>query len=99
MSQPIPRNFLSSPTAHEQLQREDDASSHVTRGEFRALRSDVHDIKEALMGTMEKPGFLEKFRKMQERIGLASKVAWIAFLGLGGLLGKLAWEKLTGNHP
>lgn len=99
MSPPSPRSFTSSPSAQEQQQREDDAAMHVTRGEFRALRADVHVIKEAMMGTLEKPGFLEKFRKMQERIGLASKIAWLAFVGICGLLGKLAWERMTGSHP
>lgn len=99
MSPPSPHRFLGSPTPQEQQAEEEEAQAHVTRGEFRALRSDVRDIKEALMGTLEKPGFLEKFRTMQQRIGLASKLAWAAFFGIGALLGKAAWDKLTGLHP
>lgn len=99
MSPPSPHRFLGSPTAQQQQAEEDEGNAHVTRKEFRALRDDVHDIKEALMGTLEKPGFLEKFRKMQDKIGLASKVAWLAVIGLAGLLGKAAWDKLTGTHP
>lgn len=97
MAPPTHHSVTDSPTAADLRRAEDDANSHVTRGEFRALRSDVHEIKNALMGTLEKPGFLEKFRTMQQRIGLASKLAWAAFIGIGALLGKAAWDRLTGH--
>ena len=90
------RQVTDSPTPAELAKQEADATGHVTRVEFRALRQDVHDIKEALMGTLDKPGFLERFRAHEAHIKLASRAAWLAVIGTCGMIGKLAWDKLTG---
>lgn len=99
MAPPAPRSIIDSPTPAQLAAQEADAAGHVTRGEFRELRKDVHEIKEALKGSYDEPGFLERFRKAEERIGWATKAAGLAFVGMAGMAGKWAWDKLTGHNP
>jgi hypothetical protein len=95
-----PFSLTGSPTA-EQLQRaEDEGNGHVTRAEFRALRSDVHEIKEALIGPMSRGGVLEEHRQLKRTVDRVGKLAWLGAIGAVGLAGKTLWERITSvGHP
>jgi hypothetical protein len=95
-----PFSLTGSPTA-EQLQRaEDEGNGHVTRAEFRALRADVHEIKEALIGPMTKGGILEEHRQLKRTVDRVGKLAWLGTIGAMGFMGKTLWDTMiSGKHP
>ena len=80
-------------------ERED--AGHVTRGEFRALRTDVHEIKTALLGEnrYDGQGVLAQHYEMRKKVAAASKLAWAAVIGAAGLIGTAVWNLIAAKHP
>lgn len=98
MSPPMPHKpMYDSPTAAQLNAEERDDNGHVTRREFRALRTDVHDIKQALLG--ENPydgtGVMAQHHEMRKTVARATKLAWMAVIGIAGLIGTALWKLIT----
>jgi hypothetical protein len=102
MSPPMPprKSVLDSPSMQEQMQAENEANGHVTRGEFRALRADVHEIKQALLGDMALGnGVLAQHHDMRKKVNAATKLAWAAVIGASGLIGHAIWNLIEAKRP
>lgn len=102
MSPPMPHHHdpMKSPTMSQVMADEREDVSHVTRGEFRLLRSDVHEIKQALLGDMAAGnGVLAQHHAMRKQVAMFTKVAWLAVIGAAGMIGTAVWNLITAKHP
>ena len=97
---PHHHDVTKSQTMAQVMADERDDASHVTRGEFRLLRSDVHEIKQALLGDMATgDGVLAQHHDMRRKVAMFTKVAWLAVIGAAGMIGTAVWNLIAAKHP
>jgi 2C-methyl-D-erythritol 2,4-cyclodiphosphate synthase len=68
------------------------------------MKDDVHAIRDAVVGTAEKPGLGEKFRTLDSRVKTVEsgrkKIVAVGWAGATALVGAAAvwtWDRITGK--
>jgi len=96
----IPENVYETPTDNDTPDRPSGSWPRRIEDAVDAMGRDIHDIKKALVGTVEQDGLASRVRKLEDDDRGRKKVVAFAVFGTLTAIGTAFWNVITGKaHP